>query len=242
MTKAQCHLLSNDPWLTEIMGKPCFRLALDDAKVPEDGEISLAGVRLTYAKIPTDAIGSIHWLEDNDFRLIDTNVTLKKSILTRPAKTPDVQTNTVIRFAKPEDRTNVMALAGSSFSRSRFHLDPKIPDATADKIKAEWAGNFFRGDRGDAMVVAETNGDIVGFLQLLHKGRSLTIDLIATAATARGKGLGRAMIDYAERSMPDLDEINVGTQLANGGSLIFYQSLGFRLQQAAYVFHNHRDI
>ena len=242
MIKTDCRWLSNDPWLTEILGKPCYWLDLNDAwsndANPSKSELEV-GDNLVYAKVPTDSISSIHWLEGAGFKLVDTNVTLQKKIL--PLSWSPGLKEINIRFANPEDRNGVVAVAGKAFSKSRFHMDPKIPEITADKVKALWAENFFLGQRGEAMVIAEGDGEILGFLQLLHRDDTLTIDLIATDASTRGKGIGRAMVSYAEKSISGFQEILTGTQLANSDSLKFYQSLGFQFQQAAYVFHRHNQ-
>ena len=79
-------------------------------------------------------------------------------------------------------------------------MDPRIPGELADAIKARWAENYFRGERGDRMVVAGCKGRVEGFLQLLYGNeKTLVIDLIGVAKASRRRGLGRAMLAFAER-------------------------------------------
>jgi ribosomal protein S18 acetylase RimI-like enzyme len=148
-----------------------------------------------------------------------------------------------IRFARPDDEKEVRALAGSAFQYSRFHLDPAIPAALAHRIKSEWAGNWFRGARGDGMIVAEDAGRVAGFLQLLWRGERLVIDLVAVDPASRARGLARAMIGCAaKRGTGDARRpaaITVGTQAANIPSVRLYESLGFRLRGSQYVLHHH---
>jgi ribosomal protein S18 acetylase RimI-like enzyme len=132
-----------------------------------------------------------------------------------------------------------MEVARKNFVYSRFHLDRAVPNVLADKIKAEWVGNYFLGKRGDEMVVALVDERVVGFLQLLRRNENLIIDLIAVDASQRRKGIARDMIAYAESQYDDCSHIVVGTQVANIPSIRLYEKIGFRLRSSKYVFHYH---
>jgi ribosomal protein S18 acetylase RimI-like enzyme len=157
---------------------------------------------------------------------------------------PEESSGAGVRFARLSDRDPVAAIARSSFRFSRFHLDPLMPPAVANAIKAEWAANFFTGRRGDGMVVAEVDGIVVGFLQLLWSGIGvLVIDLIGVAASHQRRGIARNMIYYAARhgtgDARKPNRVRVGTQVANTQSVRLYESLGLRLVGAQYVLHYH---
>ena len=145
----------------------------------------------------------------------------------------------IIGFASPEDAEGVEMLAGCCFSYSRFHLDPEIPGAKANEVKARWAGNFFLEKRGDFMVVARKGGAVIGFLQLLRREDTLIIDLIGVDADRRRTGVGTMLIAYAEKHCGVFETIRVGTQMANISSLRFYERHGFMATAASYVFHFH---
>jgi ribosomal protein S18 acetylase RimI-like enzyme len=107
--------------------------------------------------------------------------------------------------------------------------------------KAQWAGNFFLGKRGDHMVIAEHAGGVVGFTQLLNTGDdALVVDLIAVDVNCRGRGVARGMIRYAASMWGLGRPLRVGTQIANTVSLLAYQRMGFRIISSSYVFHHHR--
>lgn len=119
-----------------------------------------------------------------------------------------------------------------------------MPQATADAIKRAWAGNFFEGRRGDGMLVAEHEGRLAGFLQLLWGNDAcLVIDLIGVDPAFQGRGIGRGMILHAARHGtgcgPVPRSMQVGTQAANTPSVRLYESLGFRLASAQHVLHYH---
>jgi ribosomal protein S18 acetylase RimI-like enzyme len=232
----------SDAWLTEMLKCPVYRLSAEE--IFNSGEFETEKeqvVRLQskpvfiYTKIPTQAIAVSRWLEKIGFYLVDTNVVFDKPVARNSLK----DTSCFVRPAIPSDWSPVMDVARRNFVYSRFHLDPNISIDCANTIKAEWVGNFFAGQRGDAMVVAETDGAVAGFLQLLHgQNEDLIVDLIAVDETHRGIGLATAMIRYAENHT-NKSRILVGTQVANVPSVRLYQKLGFRMRSSQYIFHYH---
>jgi ribosomal protein S18 acetylase RimI-like enzyme len=152
----------------------------------------------------------------------------------------DFSDNYVIRFAEAFDEKQIRNLANRSFKYSRFHLDPSIPDEVANRIKNEWAGNFFAGNRGQQMVIAANDNRILGFAQLLFvKDKSITIDLIAVDKNIRQKGVASNMISYIEENYHSFEKIIAGTQVANIASLRLYEKCGFKITGANYIFHYH---
>jgi ribosomal protein S18 acetylase RimI-like enzyme len=228
--------LAADAWLAGHIGKPVWRVDQDPEGEP------LGGLRarrhaFAYAKIDAAEVRLVGNLVANGFRPVDVAVTLE-------GRAPRESSGTGVRFARPSDRDAVAAIASSTFRFSRFHLDPLVPPAVARAIKAEWATNYFTGRRGDGMVVAEVDGVVVGFLQLLWTGGDvLVIDLVGVGAAHQRKGIARRMIHFAaahgtgDARKPE--RLRVGTQVANTQSVRLYESLGFRLIGAEYVLHYH---
>jgi ribosomal protein S18 acetylase RimI-like enzyme len=231
--------LSADPWLAAAFGRPAFRLA-----PPAAAGRALAAAELRaatrepafiYAKVDVGDIATAQWLEDQGFRLTDSNLLLEKTDFAAPGATP-----AGVRPGRPDDRAQVVALAGSSFRYSRFHADPHIPSVLADRIKAQWVDSHYRGQRGDLMLVAEAAGVIVGFLLALGtRAGDPIIDLIAVAPAARGQGVARRLSLLLETTCPGRARARVGTQLANTPALALYQSLGYRVRACQHVFHLH---
>lgn len=223
-----------DNWLSKLMGKPAYVLkgAFDDLTkkdLPKD-EIFI------WTKISVNESAKLDCLQKLGFYIVDTNIQL--SLNTRMSDTK----NTSIRFANSTDEQAIKDLAKTSFKYSRFHLDPKISDKVASKIKEEWAGNYFYGKRGRWMVVAEHNSKVVGFLQILSKSDSIiVVDLIAVNEKNRGKGFAKDMISYAFiNCLHNGGKIEVGTQITNIASLDLYTKLGFRISSSSYVLHMHQ--
>ena len=234
---AQGCTLRPDAWLSGILGYPAWRVEAGHAGSPQSA-LQEGGPVFAYAKVDAGRIAEVSRLTASGFRVVDTALGFDGPV---PDDAGDAGG---IRFAAAGDRNSVSRIAASAFRYSRFHLDPLIPGGTADAIKSAWAANFFSGQRGDGMVVAERGGQVVGFLQLLWAapGR-LVIDLIGVEAAAQSKGIGREMIAYAARHGTGDDRIPqtmaVGTQAANVPSVRLYESLGLRLASAQYVLHYH---
>lgn len=234
--------LHKDSWLAAIFGRPVWRV---DATKSGDGLSALesAGSVFAYAKCEVSRVSEVGALSDIGFRVVDTALTFE-GVASAGSVSRCVSVGQVIRYANQNDPDTVCGIASRAFRFSRFHLDPQVPAGVADRIKASWAGNYFSGERGDGMVVAETNGQVVGFLQLLWgQEETLIIDLIGVAPESQGQGIARAMICYA--AMNGIGDhrqparIRVGTQAANTPSMRLYESLGLRMHSAQYVMHYH---
>ena len=186
-------------------------------------------------KLAADNICSSVMLQDIGFRQVDTSLTF--------CATDGVNMDTKnIRVALPEDRERVVEISGQAFSSSRFHLDPQITNDKANKIKCQWAENYFYGKRGDYMIVAEDNQNRVqGFCQILStRDNGAVIDLIGISPKATGQGLGTQMISFLWKKGVDRKKPNrilVGTQAANIGAVNFYEKMGFRLIKTQNILH-----
>jgi ribosomal protein S18 acetylase RimI-like enzyme len=223
-----------------LLGKPSFWLSEN----PEGDKNFFAHKDNCFVqtKVPTEQVEKIRRLESLKFNLIDTNLTFEACIhqFNKISKTPD---SFSIRFARAKDRKEISEIAQTSFSFSRFHLDPSVPNKTANQIKREWAENYFNGQRGEFMVVAVADDHLAGFCQILHRGDILIIDLIAVQPSHRQKGLAEAMISFLgyqiQEKLKKLKAIRVGTQISNLPSIALYEKIGFRILSSEYVFHYH---
>ncbi|MCS6289228.1 MAG: GNAT family N-acetyltransferase [Nitrospira sp.] len=230
-----------DTWLATIMNRDVHRVT-GVWWEKDQGSTALQELRrltfqsgFAFARIATQEVRTSHHLEECGFRIVDTALTLEAPRLS------DVETTSFrVRFATSEDASAVVDIARQSFRYSRFHLDPEIPRVLADEIKARWAGNFFSRQRGDYMVVAEQDGRVVGFLQLVTAAdHVLMIDLIAVLPDSRGLGLAAAMIRFACMACGRPRMVRVGTQSANLPSLSLYHKLGFQVVASNHIFHHH---
>lgn len=224
-----------DDFLGRCLGHPVLRL-----RVPSAAGEAIAAAQehpewMIEARVPADRPDDAAALARHGFRIVDTNVQLTRAPRAAAAAPR-------CRLARPADEPAVRAIAGSGFSQTRFHLDSRIPKADANRVKEEWAANYFRGKRGEWLVVAEDAEGVCGFNLVLRTPRdSLVVDLIAVAERGRRRGFGAELMEFAaSECLGRPAEVAVGTQVANVNSLGLYVKLGFRPVNATYVFHLHR--
>ena len=226
-----------DPWLSSIMERPAYVLKkLKSGEVGVSGTVSKLAIdgAFTTAKVPAEDIIQTNKLIEMGFRVVDCALIFEMN-----AECSKESTSIRIAFARDESR--VREIASNSFRFSRFHSDPMISMSLANKIKAEWAGNFFNGLRGDAMLIAEVDGVVAGFCQLIIRDSRAIIDLIAIDASCSRRGLARSLLAsitgcVAKMGRP-VNRIVVGTQSANVPSVNLYESFGFRLIGSNFVLH-----
>ncbi len=223
--------VSADAWLTGLFGRPVSRVepGADVSFLPSPG--------FAYAKVPVGDVAEVSRLEIAGFRAVDVNMILARGGGDVPAPSaPIVRVDAAMAPA-------VLDIAGSCFRYSRFHLDPSVDDALANRIKREWARSYAEGRRGHSLWAALDGGKPAGFLAVLTAEtggkRQAVIDLIGVTAASQGRGLGRDLTRFFIREFAAYDELLVGTQAANAPSIRLYESCGFRVSRAAYVLHRH---
>jgi ribosomal protein S18 acetylase RimI-like enzyme len=169
-------------------------------------------------------------LEAAGFRLIERLVVHERSVA--PTAQPGM-----IRHYRPEDRARCLAIMPGAFATDRYHTDVRIPAERAEALKAAWVANNLDG-RAQVNLVAEIDDRIVGFNLVLLRGRQAVIDLIAVDRAARGKGVGRALIDGALAMVAgQADTLRAGTQATNAGALALYRGMGFRQVDESLTYH-----
>ncbi|MDQ7834246.1 MAG: GNAT family N-acetyltransferase [Humidesulfovibrio sp.] len=233
-----------DNFLSAVMDRAAFWLATTPSEDQRPAFLAACAARLRdprffgTAKAPAQDQARLSLLLDAGFRPVDVSLSLARVVRTAGEIPPQAWPG-LVRLARPEDEADVRRISATSLTTSRFHQDPAIGLDVAARIKAEWAGNYFCGKRGQTMAVAEKDGRVAGFLLFLYSGQSLIIDLLAVDAPFRRQGAAAAIIAFAEANLPGFTTLAVGTQAANTGSVRFYESLGLRYTGSSYVLHAH---
>lgn len=225
----------HDEWLTDVMRRHVFR-------VQGSGDVSSIATHLReqarafyFVKVATDRVADVQALASLGFVVVDTNVTFdlaNEPTLVSGIDVTELQTNETVEAAA------VLAIAGSAFRYSRFHLDPLVGLDLAHHVKREWIANYVKRVRGEPLLVARDKGRIVGFLAPILAHGTAVIDLVAVATDASGRGVGSALCAAFAQRYRGIPRI-VGTQIANVPSIRLYTKLGFVLSKSAYVLHLH---
>jgi len=212
--------------LTLQLDQPVYRFS--DSGISEN---QLPQKCFCYAKISTKNSESRKNLEQVGFVVQETSLIYEKEgVRSAPPAWP-------VRSAKAEDEAVVCALAAAAFHASRFHVDPFVGPNLGAKIKSDWAKNFFRGLRGERLLVVEENEKPSGFILLVEQAERTVVDLICVDPAKQGKGLGKALLQAAETPGK---LIQAGTQEINHLSRRLYEGLGYSVRETCWVLHRHR--
>lgn len=225
--------LTQDAWLSGLIGRPAYHLSTPSQVIaaprtvlPQESPV------FVDTKVPADAPHLAFPLHQVGFVTVDTNL-----LFSRP--TAQNQPPLFSRFATPDDLPHISWMGEYCFRFSRFHMDPKIGEKTGNAVKKAWVENYFTGKRGDYMVVAEIDGRVAGFTQLLSRDNDLVIDLIAVHPDFRGRGVSADMMNFAGSNCGRHNTLSAGTQAANASAIRTYIKDGFQFQKATYVLHFH---
>lgn len=194
-----------------------------------------SGVRHISARVDTGDFTTIHALEDAGFELIDGIQTFLLSLNGNHASEPSGT-----RLFEPKDLPEVLEIGRTAFIFDRFHADPALSTAVADRVNESWTRTCCLGIAADAVVVAEEEARVASYVSCRNdtQARRGVIILVATAEWARGRGAARrasaaALHWFAEHGA---EAVEVGTQLRNIPAARLYESLGFRLTRTGLTF------
>jgi len=226
------------PFESEVAGVSVCKLQLGDFEDPgRAGALdALAdgwrrdGVWLVVCRISDDSDTSLTQLREIGFRPVEALLTLQRDLTgnEQPAET---------ELAGPGDTDACVAVSGEAFTFDRLHRDPQVPDTLADGIREAWVRNDLNG-RGDACLVARTDGAVSGFNLCLLNGDTAVIDLIAVAPAHQGKGIGGQLVAGALHHYRDrAARMQVGTQADNAASIALYAKAGFSIIQSQTTLH-----
>jgi dTDP-4-amino-4,6-dideoxy-D-galactose acyltransferase len=197
------------------------------------------GVWHMSARVDASDLSTLHVLEEAGFITVDGLLTF---VLDLKEHSPVEPINDFkIRLANADDAPETAALARSAFVYDRFHADPFIDRKLADELHANWVRNSCDGDAADAVLIAEDESGLLGFVTCKLAGyvehnssnhRRGAIALVASAPQARGRRVGysltMAALEWFRRSGCEI--VEVGTQLSNIPASRLYQKCGFQLR------------
>lgn len=185
-------------------------------------------IRCVYLLLDAADAARLDAAQAAGFRVRDVRVELERSLAGAPDRAPDG-----VRDARPDDVAALERIARERFTDARFFTDGGFPAERAAELYAAW---LRRGlDTPERRVLVA--GDAEGFL-VAHTGTG-TVELIAVAAGAEGRGYGAALVAAADAGFvrAGLDRARVVTQARNVGAQRLYQRAGYRTSAVAYWLH-----
>jgi len=210
---------------SDVLGAPVARLVSEDGTCPQDRNAWLISCR-----VPADDVAKTQRLKKIGFREIESLATFRRPL-------DAIFGEAAPQLATEGDFYDCLKIGKTSFQFDRFHADPGVPNAAADKLKETWVENSLKG-RADAVFVTRDGDRATGFNLCRIDGREVTIDLIAVANDMKGRGLGKQLIEQALNYYSDkADFIRAGTQTNNSASNRLYLSTGFSEFSQQKTFH-----
>lgn len=235
--------VSHLDWDSSILGFACgranFVASTDHLKTPQlvaqvIEQARTLGIQHLSVRFNAEDTHLIEPFQAAGFDIVDSLVTFTATL-----DEPSFSTIDNVRFSRPQDAPAVREISRTAFTVDRFHSDPLIPKQKADELHAQWGENSVLGKAADSVVVAEENGQVVGFVTCkIHDDTAQilgvkvgTIVLVATAAEAQGKGYGSQMIQAAMNWFGNqkCHVVDVGTQVSNAAAGKLYERAGFEL-------------
>jgi predicted N-acetyltransferase YhbS len=129
-----------------------------------------------------------------------------------------------ISRAIPEDAPTMLDLQRRAFAdEGRRSGSQDIPplteplDAVIEHIQKQTA------------LVARDNGRIIGTIRGIVKGRVCTVRALAVDPESQGRGVGSALLNALERTLPDLARFDLTTNTVMEGNVPFYERHGYRV-------------
>jgi dTDP-4-amino-4,6-dideoxy-D-galactose acyltransferase len=173
--------------------------------------------------------------EEAGFRLMDVRVELGRASAGGESAS--------LRPATADDVEPLRELARANHRITRFYADPNFPDERCDELYATWIARSIEG-WADAVLVAEVEGRPAGYVSChaLEWGWG-SIGLIGVGQDARGRGLGRELVNGAVAWARDrgLERVTVVTQARNVPALRTFEGCGFRTDDVGLSFHKWYD-
>jgi GNAT superfamily N-acetyltransferase len=235
------------PWDSAHFGLPCADLqrlylepGADDTRArallePALEEARRRGVAFLSARPLAAQTAAVAWLLGPGAMLLaDTSLELGVRLpLVAPASPGDA----TLRGAHDADLPALRAIA-ATFVENRFHRDPRIPRARATALYERWVEAAARGAHG-ALVVAELEGEVVGFASWLEADAELGVavmGLVAVHPARRGRGLVGALVaGCAPRAAGRA--LVTSTQVTNAAALRAFARSGLHPVGARQILH-----
>ena len=236
---AMCERL---PWDSDFFGFPVARVM--GGTLDTDGSRSVLAwctaerVRFLYF-LANDHVPSWAAAADAGFRLVDVRVEMVLDgswpKLTRGALSPGVG----LREATIRDFDDLLPIAASAHTDSRFFVDSAVPRDKAHDLFRTWLRRSVEGAIADVVFVVEVEGRAVSYVTATLAQGVGSIGLVGVAASARGRGVGLAMIHRALEwfAAGGAREVRVVTQARNTMAQRVYQRCGFLTGSTRMWFH-----
>jgi len=233
-------------WDTELFGDRTARALgpIADCHSRERLEEWCAGNQVDWLHVLLSAadLETVGQLEAARYSFVDIRVTLRR--WGGPTGIGDQGEGLLLRSPVDGDLQSLVMIARRAHTDSRFFSDPRLPPERASALYEEWLKKSCAGVLADSVVVAEMSGVPVGYATGRVQGSVRgVIGLVGVDDSARGRGLGGALVREISRRLADLGskEIEVVTQGRNVAAQRLYHREGFTVGSVELWYHKWFD-
>lgn len=230
------HIISSGPYANALRIKQ--RLILFLLELCKKKNITQLSCRLDSADI-----SGIHALEALGFKIMDSTVTYIFNRIKH--KIPRLKVLYPTRFFRKKDLRFLLKLADNTFLKGRYYKDIYFPRDKVNRLYREWIRSYCLEPDNHRVIVAESKGNIAGFL-VYKKNRELKrickikvfgSGLSAVSPLAKGAYpvLVKSVVGDVLSSNYDIGEFD--TQLDNYEVIRVWQRFGFDFVKSKYTFH-----
>ena len=248
MTEAEkTRIVTLSPLDEERFGIKSARATINTAAdFPEVLEFCRAeGVVFLIARCPTGNSETVHLMEQNGFKLMDTLVYYDRDLTN--TQLPPVPNNITVGTLRAGEEREVEKVAAKAFQNfvGHYHTDPRLDKRKADEVYSSWAMRCCASRKvAEVVIIAKYDGKIVGFYALkLTPDRVVEGVLAGVDPSAQGLKVGRALITGGLEwgLAAGAPGMSIATQLINTKMQRVLLNLRFEPVASFYTFHKWFD-
>jgi dTDP-4-amino-4,6-dideoxy-D-galactose acyltransferase len=205
-------------------------------------------LKYVLAKATIDKVDCLYYLDsgesyeslklarENGFDLVDTRLTFEKSL---EIYSQDLGDLNQLRVATPSDSSELLEIAKSAYSSSRYFFDRNFEEGKCQEFYVEWVNKSILGNLDDYVLLREIDGVIAGYVTVKVSRNFGAIGLIGVREDFRENGIGTSLLQGLEVFLSRLDVplIRVVTQGRNIAAQNLYSRCGYSVVKSEYWFH-----
>lgn len=168
---------------------------------------------------------------NDKYNLVDVKVTFKKNTASKNVD------DKIYFFDKTlHSYTELLELAYLSGHDSRFLKDSFFSEKDFKNLYKTWIDKSIINQKTKILVYINNN-TICGFVSFKVEKIKSNIELIAVSPIARGKGIGKKLLDAVEAMLKEDTLLTVPTQETNLKACNFYLKNGFKIISKHFIYH-----
>jgi len=214
------------------IGKNLLDRKILDAAISESVK---KNIKCLYLEIPFGPPEILAYCSEKKFLLTDFRIIISKIL---SEKTNIVSDNITCKLEN-KFYPALEKIAIQISKQSRYIYDPKFGIEWSSRLYKEWVRKSFCEKFCDDFIIYIDNQEPVGIITLKVKDGVPFIDLLGVLNNKQGKGIGRNLIDNAEKKLYETGYrvLKVITQGHNIKALRLYQSRNFKIENTVLFYH-----